>query len=139
MTREVVAVPAHLALEEVATRYFGPEQAFRGYPVVTAEGRVAGMLDRQVLQAARARYPAETRIADVLEPPEAFALPHETCRIVAARMAMQDLERIAVVGDPVERRLVGLISRSDLVKTSRRFFEEEHRRERLIRWVDRRA
>ncbi len=139
MTRDVTVVPAHLTREEVASRYFGAEQAFRGYPVVTAEGRLVGMLDRQVLQAAGARYPAQARIGDILVFPEAVALPHETCRVVAARMAMQDIERIAVIDDPVEHRLVGLISRSDLVKTSRHFFEEEHRREQLIRWPGRGA
>lgn len=122
----------------MATRYFGPDQAFRGYPVTDAEGRLIGMIDRQTLQSMRARHPGETRIASVMEPMATVALPHETCRVVATRLAMHDLERIAVVNDSAERRLIGLVSRSDLVKTSLRFFEEEYRRERLIHWNGRR-
>ena len=46
-------------------------------------------------------------------------------------------ERIAVVDDLEQRRLVGLISRSDLIKTSLRFFEEEHPREKFMHWMKR--
>jgi len=39
--------------------------------------------------------------------------------------------------DLEQRRLVGLISRSDLIKTSLRFFEEEHPREKFMHWMKR--
>jgi predicted transcriptional regulator len=61
------------------------------------------------------------------------ALPGETCRIVSNRLAVHGLERLPVVSDAQSRRLVGLISRSDLVKPSLAFFEEEERREMFRR------
>ncbi len=60
------------------------------------------------------------------------ALPSETCRIVAARMATHHLERLPVVDDLQSRRLIGIVSRSDLIKPSRLFFDEEQKRERLL-------
>ena len=49
------------------------------------------------------------------------------------RLAVHGLERLPVVSDAQSRRLVGLISRSDLVKPSLAFFEEEERREMFRR------
>ncbi len=48
-----------------------------------------------------------------------MALPGETCRTIANRLAVHGLERVPVVTDAQSRRLVGIISRSDLVKPSR--------------------
>ncbi|WP_347322367.1 CBS domain-containing protein, partial [Ralstonia pseudosolanacearum] len=62
-----------------------------------------------------------------------MALPGETCRIVATRLAVHGLERLPVVADAQSRRLVGIVSRSDLVKPSVAFFDEEQRRERFRR------
>jgi predicted transcriptional regulator len=57
------------------------------------------------------------------------ALATETLKIVSTRLAVQGLERIPVVDDPKRRRLVGIVSRSDLVKPSLNTYEEEERRE----------
>ena len=64
----------------------------------------------------------------------AFALPSETCRLVATRLAVHGLERLPVVADRQTMRLVGVVSRSDLVKPSLGHFEEEHKRERFRRF-----
>jgi CBS-domain-containing membrane protein len=60
-------------------------------------------------------------------------LPSETCRLVATRLAVHNLERLPVVADHKSMRLVGIVSRSDLVKPSLSHFEEEHKRERFRR------
>jgi CBS domain-containing protein len=60
-----------------------------------------------------------------------FALPGEPCRLAATRLAVHELERLPVVADEQSLRLVGIVSRSDLVKPARAHFDEEHRRERF--------
>ncbi|MTW05431.1 CBS domain-containing protein [Pseudoduganella ginsengisoli] len=50
-----------------------------------------------------------------LNPPP-VALPGETCRIVATRMAVHGVEHLPVVADTESLRLIGVVSRSDLVK-----------------------
>ena len=62
-----------------------------------------------------------------------MALPDETWRIVATRLAVHGLERLPVVADSQSRKLVGIVSRSDLIKPSLAFFDEEQRRERFSR------
>jgi CBS-domain-containing membrane protein len=52
----------------------------------------------------------------------------ETCRSMATRLAVHQLERLPVVDDGASRRLVGLVSRSDLIKASLTLHEEEHQR-----------
>jgi len=44
---------------------------------------------------------------------------------------VNELERLPVVADRESMRLVGIVSRSDLVKPSRAHFDEEERQERF--------
>ncbi len=59
------------------------------------------------------------------------ALAHETCRLVATRLAVHGLERLPVVDDAQSLRMTGLVSRSDLIKPALQHFDEEHKRERF--------
>jgi CBS-domain-containing membrane protein len=63
-----------------------------------------------------------------------FALPTETCRAVALRLAASGLERLPVLEDSAARRLVGVVSRSDLLKPARGLHEEEMQLDRPLRW-----
>jgi CBS domain-containing protein len=131
MTSDVVSIPADLPLEAVESRYFGQAQLHRAFPVVDANGIVLGMLDRALLQKTMAG-PAHASLATVFDKPAAHALPTETCQAVARRMAVLHLERLPVVHDQDEHKLLGIISRSDLVKPTGISFLEEHVRERLM-------
>jgi CBS domain-containing protein len=131
MTSDVVSIPADLPLDAVEARYFGQAQLHRAFPVVDANGIVLGMLDRALLQKTMAG-PAHASLATVFDKPAAHALPTETCQAVARRMAVLHLERLPVVHDQDEHKLLGIISRSDLVKPTGISFLEEHVRERLM-------
>jgi H+/Cl- antiporter ClcA/predicted transcriptional regulator len=131
MTSSVVSIPADLPLDAVAARYFGQAQQHRSFPVADANGSVLGMLDRALLQKAR-EHQEHASLSVLFDKPAAHALPTETCQVVARRMAVLHLERLPVVSDHSERKLVGIISRSDLVKPTGTSFVEEHVRERLM-------
>jgi len=131
MTADVVAIPANLTLDAIERQYFGQGQSHRAFPVVDADGAVMGMLDRALLQQAMTQ--GVQRMPDTLfDQPAAHAAPTETCQAVARRMAMLHLERLPVVDSRDARKLVGIISRSDLVKPTGLSFVEEHVRERLM-------
>ncbi|WP_197387031.1 chloride channel protein [Ralstonia pseudosolanacearum] len=131
MTRTVQTIDAHASVAGILAERFGPTQAHRAFPVVR-DGALVGMLDRDALLAGHAR--GATAIADLFGAnAPVMALPGETCRIVATRLAVHGLERLPVVADAQSRRLVGIVSRSDLVKPSVAFFDEEQRRERFRR------
>ncbi|CAJ3175620.1 voltage-gated chloride channel/CBS domain-containing protein [Burkholderia pseudomallei] len=163
MTRSAVTIDADLSVEVVRARYFGATQAHRAYPVVrdgvligmldramldgspaahdgdgqADDARAAKMRAADVqmidMRVADVRV-ADVRVADVL-PRRAplFSLADETCRLVATRLAVHQLERLPVVADPDTMRVVGIVSRSDLVKPALRHFDDEHKRERFRR------
>jgi CBS domain-containing protein len=137
MTRDVLTIDAATPLSDALAKHFGPQQVHRAYPVVR-DGVLVGMLDRASLGTlieASSVQQAGVSIGDALQDLKhgapAFALPGEPCRLAATRLAVHELERLPVVADKQSLRLVGIVSRSDLVKPSRAHFDEEHRRERF--------
>ncbi|WP_211451251.1 chloride channel protein [Collimonas antrihumi] len=135
MTHAVAAIPANLSIAETLERYFGAEQVHRSYPVVDIEQGLIGMVERSSFGPQADGSNTLTTLfnpAYIEQSAALVALPSETCRIAAARMATHHLERLPVVSDLQSRRLIGIISRSDLIKPSRLFFDEEQKRERLL-------
>jgi CBS domain-containing protein len=128
MTHKVETIDAGAPVAQVLTKYFGENQKHRAFPV-TQDGALVGMIEREGL-VARTGKPAVHVMNDLFGAnTPIMALPGETCRVVSNRLAVHGLERLPVVSDAQSRRVVGLISRSDLVKPSLAFFEEEERRE----------
>lgn len=135
MSREVVAISSTLSARAALERYFGRGQRHRAYPVVDdRDRRVLGMVDRDAFnrlspdqwhESVTRLLPAESDVP--------FALPGDTCRALALRMAAGGLERLPVVDDAAARRLVGIVSRSDLLKPARDLHDEEMRPERPFR------
>jgi CBS domain-containing protein len=136
MSRTVETIDGDLSVREALAMYFGTTQAHRAYPVVR-QGVLVGVVDRAVLEKIRddeAAHALDSRLSDVLRHRSpAFALPSETCRLVATRLAVHGLERLPVVADSETLRLIGIVSRSDLVKPSLAHFDEEHKKERFRR------
>jgi len=132
MTASVVVIEADCTLGEVVSEFFGSSQSHRAYPVV-AQGRYLGMLDREMLANSRGRHD-ETVATLMGESTPLVALPQETARLVAARMASADVERLAVVEDRASLFLIGILSRSDLVDPAKLLHEEELKRERFLGW-----
>jgi H+/Cl- antiporter ClcA len=132
MTRELKTLDGQTTIVDALAGHFGPEQFHRAFPVVQG-GAFIGMMDRATLLAGQ-QNPAAERVADLfgVNVP-IMALPGETCRTVAIRLAVHGLERVPVVTDAQSRRLIGIISRSDLVKPSLALFAEEQQQQRFRR------
>ncbi|MBB5504744.1 chloride channel protein [Paraburkholderia atlantica] len=139
MTRTVKTIDASVSVAGALAQYFGSTQIHRAYPVVQA-GRLVGMADRQMLSAALDEGRATATVGELCASDANFAnerldiaLPEETCRHVAARLAARSLDRVPVVADTSSHRLIGIVSRHDLVKPSLSIFNEERERERFRR------
>jgi H+/Cl- antiporter ClcA len=129
MSDHPVSIDASTPLTDVLPTYFGTAQRFRAYPVLR-DGAVIGMLDRAALEAAgQAKVPGDLYGANV----PVVALRGETCRAVAIRLAVHKLERLPVVEDAVSRRLAGVVSRSDLIRSTLLLHDEENVRFRFRR------
>jgi H+/Cl- antiporter ClcA len=132
MTKMVVTIPGSLSARDALSGYFGLNQPHRAYPVVQ-DGRLLTMLDRSVL----ADLPGELLdrpLSESLAGREsaAFAMSADTCRTISLRLAALGLERMPVIDDPVSRNIVGIVSRSDLVKPARALHDEDVHRERVF-------
>jgi H+/Cl- antiporter ClcA/predicted transcriptional regulator len=144
MTRTVIAVDGALPADEVMRTYFGASQAHRAYPVVSGE-RLVGLIDRELLSRVEPEGLGSAVATLFKDRPPEFALPAETCRAVASRMAAFGLERLPVVESTESAKVVGIVTRSDLLKATGHLYDEELRRERFFAWqtssapLDRRA
>ncbi|MGF6603910.1 H+/Cl- antiporter ClcA/CBS domain-containing protein [Paraburkholderia sp. GAS448] len=136
MTRGVQTIDARMSVRDALATFFGAAQTHRAYPAVH-EGVLTAIVDRAALERLRGdgtNPELDAPLIDALHGSvPVLALPGETCRLVATRLAVHGLERLPVVADRDTMRLVGIVSRSDLVKPSLAYFEEEHKRERFRR------
>ena len=131
MTRRVETLDGEATVQGALERHFGSAQRHRAFPVLVG-GRFIGMIDRDTLAAGLAR-PGVTRVADLFGANvPAMALADENCREIATRLAVHGLERLPVVTDARSRRLIGIVSRSDLIKPSLAIGEEELQTERFF-------
>ncbi len=131
MTANPICIAASDRISDVLESHFGSAQRHRAFPV-TREGVLVGMLDRTELIAAVADKIYVSELFGVNVP--IVALADETCRSVATRLAAHKLERVPVVADAGSRQLVGLVSRSDLIKATLAIHDEEHERQTIRRY-----
>jgi H+/Cl- antiporter ClcA len=132
MSSGVVTVPAFLPVEKLLQDYFlaAGGRKHQGYPVVDEAGRLLGVVTRSDVLECKERGAA---VGSLLRRPAVTALPWESCRAAAERMAETGVGRLIVVADDDTGRIVGIVTRSDLLKPRRHSVEEEKRRERFIR------
>jgi CBS domain-containing protein len=147
MRTSLVVLHASLPLRDVAgaLRHDRDGRAPRLYPVVDAGGRLAGVVTRaRLLAVSEAAGRADMVLGDQIDGDPAVAYPDEPLRVVVNRMAETGLTRFPVV-DRAERRLLGMISLSDLLQARVRNLDAERRRERvlplhaLVPWATRRV
>ena len=133
--REIMATPVEtldvgMTVGEAIDFFLDPAHRHRAYPVVDKEQRLAGLVSRaDILEWIGAITPRTRLLSDALtETITPTASPNETVSVVAVRMMARQAPRIPVI-DPRTQKLVGIISRGDLIKLHWREFEAETVRE----------
>jgi CBS domain-containing protein len=151
MSRDVVTVPAAAPVTELVDAYFAAPDGrkHQSYPVVDDAGRLVGVVARSdllrqwidAIDAGKARGggggggPDDAHpiiAADLVDRHAITIYPWESCRVAAERMAQARVGRLPVVDPANPRKLVGIITRSDLLKPREIHAEEEGKRERFI-------
>jgi CBS domain-containing protein len=133
MTTAVQTVPQSLPLAGLVERFHGRGK-HQGYPVVDAAGRLVGVVTRSDLpEFAGDEALGWLVVADLVgERQPIVTWPDEPLRDAADRMLEAGVGRLPVVAPEAPDRLVGLLSRSDVLKALGRRAEEEHERERFM-------
>jgi H+/Cl- antiporter ClcA/CBS domain-containing protein len=133
MTRDVRTIPSSLAASDVLGQFFSGGNSHRGYPVVDEAGNLLGVLtESDLLGDSSLESGAIVRAIDLLKTEPIIALPDETCREAAERMATCGVGRLPVVSSSDARKVIGILTRSDLLKPRLMAFEEERKLERFI-------
>jgi CBS domain-containing protein len=118
-SRKVVSVRADQTLAD-ARRWLRSEAAgvdgpstHQGFPVLDEASLLVGVITRrEILDPARAD---EATVGDLIERPPAVAYEDSTLRDAADHMVLEGVGRLPVVNRNNPRRVVGIISRSDLL------------------------
>jgi CIC family chloride channel protein len=117
MTRDPAILAGTMTLAQ-AVEFFREEALHRSYPVVDEGGRLLGLVSRT--DALRWQQEGgrklEAQLADVLSDASTLvAYPETPCGEVADMMVDSGTGRVPIV-DPQTRKVVGLLSRQDLLK-----------------------
>ena len=127
MSREVVTIAGELEARTVTERYFSGKPHHKGYPVLDQLGLLIGVLTASDL--------LEDRVgcaADLARKAPIVAYTKESCRRAAERMALEGIGRLPVVDRSEPRKVLGIVTRSDLLKARLQHATEETTRERYF-------
>lgn len=117
MVKNVDTLPASMPVDEAAAFFGDIAHAHRSYPVVMPDGVLAGMASRAdaLRWGATPAQPDQTLYDVVSDAGMPVTFPDDLVGRVTDLMIAADLGRIPVV-DPDSRKLVGLISRKDVLR-----------------------
>jgi len=114
MTKQVVAVPAELSVLDFIEEYLFVYQ-YKSFPVVDPEGLV-GRISLEAVRSVPREKRFETKVADVCSRDIRRAYPGSSVQEILDLMYRTGLGRIPIVDRAMPRRLVGIISKSDIIK-----------------------
>jgi CBS domain-containing protein len=126
MTRDPATLPGDMTFE-AAARFFAEEAEHRSYPVIDGQGRLLGLVSRTDALGWKVARRSEGRLGDSLSDASTrFAYPETPCGEIADMMVETGIGRVPIV-DHANGRVVGLISRQDLLKVRTRQQSGERR------------
>jgi len=115
MTPNPETLSGNMPLDE-AVNFFAERASHRSYPVVDDQERLLGLVSRQDALHWRVAGHGEGRLADSLSDASTdFAFPETPCGEVADMMVESGVGRVPIV-DHQTRRVIGIISRQDLLR-----------------------
>jgi CBS domain-containing protein len=117
MVHDVDTLPAAMPIDDAVSFFSSEARRHKSYPLVDADGRVAGMVSRADVLRWRAENPheSETLFDRASDRSMTVGHPDEPVSHLADRMVLADIGRVPVI-DRDTRKLVGLVSRKDLLR-----------------------
>ncbi|MFL5737913.1 MAG: chloride channel protein [Actinomycetota bacterium] len=136
MNERVDTLPASMTLQEATALLTGraaaddPSRWHQGYPVLTPEGAVVGVLTRgDIVRWSTEEGPSDESLADLVGEP-VVGYPDEPVGRLADRMAAADVGRTPIVDD--DGKLIGIVSRRDLLRARSKRMSDEVERARVL-------
>jgi H+/Cl- antiporter ClcA/predicted transcriptional regulator len=129
---EVVTLGAEEPVEEVRDRIAArmPGSQHQGFPVVNGRGDLVGVVTRRDLLDLDIEFTA--LVGDLVKRPAVVIYDDSSARDAADHMVHERVGRLPVVSRANARRVIGIVSRSDLLEAHERRLHARHRVERTI-------
>jgi chloride channel protein, CIC family len=125
-SEEVVYIRSDQTLDEV--RHWVAEKriqaSHQGFPVIDLEGNLAGVITRRDFMN---DLPGHMTIAQLITRPPAVVFMDNSLREAADHMVREDIGRLPVVSRDDPRKVVGFITRSDLLRAHEKRLAESDR------------
>jgi H+/Cl- antiporter ClcA/predicted transcriptional regulator len=132
MTREVVTLDAERSVVDArAWLASDPKRTHQGFPVLR-DGKLVGLVTRRELE-----HTTAASVGEATRKPAIIVRPDHTLREAADRMVAADVGRLVVVAIDDTSRVVGIVTRSDLLGAHRIRVRHETVREPTLRNVRR--
>jgi chloride channel protein, CIC family len=127
MTTDVETLPSDVSLHEARLRFDSGRHS--AYPIVDPEGRVIAICTRSTV--VRSADPAPAPLTDIADTDVVTALPTDTLLFSLHRMLDESIEALPVVDD--EDHLIGICTRTDILRARRHQLELEEREPASLR------
>jgi H+/Cl- antiporter ClcA len=129
---EVVTLRAAEAVEEVRDRIAArePGSQHQGFPVLDERDELVGVVTRRDLLDLDLEVTA--RVGDIIRRSPVVIYDDNSAREAADHMVHERVGRLPVVSRTAPRRVIGIVSRSDLLEAHDRRLQARHRAERTI-------
>jgi len=133
-SREPVILRASQTIAEVRTWIESGQRgtSHQGFPVIADNGTLIGVLTRRDLL--DPRRDASTMLHQLIRLPVKFTYQDCTLREAADHMVNHDIGRLPVVSRDDPRNILGMLTRSDLLRAHRARLREVQHAERIIDW-----
>ncbi|MGE5443705.1 MAG: chloride channel protein [Ignavibacteriales bacterium] len=132
-TYQVVSLKADSTVDEVRSWISSgaPGSSHQGFPVLDDQGNLIGVVTKRDLFDSDG---SNTKlVGELIKRPPAVVYEDNTLREAADLMVEEGVGRLPVVARPNPRRVVAMISRSDILSAHRRRIEEAYRANQSIR------
>ena len=134
-SRDVVSLSTEQTLDETRSWIASgaPGTSHQGYPVVDRNGTLAGVLTRRILL--DPKHDGSRSLRELLTRPPAAVFDDSTLREAADHMVGEDVGRLPVVARDQPSRVIGFITRGDLLAAHRGRLDASSKPERAIAWT----
>lgn len=112
-TKKPVCLRANQTLAEVRDWLKTDPNTHHGFPVIDEDSLLIGVVTRRDIL--DSRYAGEEYVAETIKRPAAVVYEDNTLRDAADHMVLEGIGRLPVVSRENPRRVVGIVSRSDLL------------------------
>lgn len=123
MSKPVESVAANAPVRQVVEKRFAT--GHQGYPVVDEQGRLAGIITSTDMRRKVKEADLDRPVSDFMTKDPATVTPSTTAHEALTEMVSLDVGHLPVVDENDPKKLVGFLTRTDLIGVERRVLEEE--------------